>query len=188
MPGSIPQLPLLTTPVHLLQTPALAGVCVPVQLNMRLLSLVQLVNNQAAEAQNAEQASLVAQSVVFSIYQIISHMVAMECWHIFNAQCQQEGYIIIDNLTGIMSPMPGREKAAQTIVAALCKSSRQQKFALNVYQLTSALLHSFPHLHSGQHAEIKTPYRDSLGEWHMLGPFSLKSLLEDLARLLTGWS
>lgn len=186
------QLPLVTVPPRLLALPEAEGICLPANLKKRLSSLITFANQKAAwisenQKSDKEQAAMLSQSLVFSCYQILSLLVAWECWALFNKECIEENGIIIDNLTGIMAPLPARCHYAGQIAGRLFKTQAMQGTARDVYRLTSAQLHSYPHL-SALDVNIRTRYRDLDGKWHVLGPCSPVDLLGGIARVLLAWS
>ena len=186
------QLLAVKVPKSLLVLPAMVGVCQPLELGQRIRALGHFANEQLgciAYYQQRDEAALVTlagQHFIFSCYQLLSMMVALQCWSLFHQECVEQRHIIIDNLTGVMAPEPAREMQAATLAAQLFKADPVRQTARRVYQFTSAFLHSYPHLcHQG--AELHTAYRDLDGRWHHLGPWPLEEAVAAMANLLLNW-
>ncbi len=186
------QLSAVAAPARLLNLPETAGICRPRAMNRRLRALLRLVEQQSAwlqagrEKKDEDMVAMLGQALVFSCYQTISMLVAWECWRLFREECVAEGHIIVDNLTGALNPLPGRQDYARAICQAVFTNDKARQLAWRIYQFTSAFLHSYPHLVSAS-ATLSTPYRGADGVWHSLGPWRVDDMLDEVAELLYFW-
>ena len=185
-------LPPLRVPLSVLSLPARPGLCQPVDLANRLLGLHSVANQQLKQAYASllvgreNVAGLQVQSFVITSYQMLSCVVALKCWQLFQKQCERAGYILVDNLTGIMAPGDEVASIAHELWERLFATPEDRALARNIYQLTSALLHSYPHTDKPVW-ELGSNYRDLSGNWQRLGPWPPEYFVKGLGELLTAW-
>lgn len=167
--------------------PNAPGLCLPGALLRRAHELGRFIDMQLEFMDKIERgprlAAQMGRSVVFGCYQFASQLVALECWRLHESACREQRGIIIDNLTGVLAPDSTWLIYAQEIKNNLFSAPEHGQMAIKIYQLTSALLHSYPHL-TKVVEELCFPYKDLSGQWHELGPWKAADLVADMVQWL----
>lgn len=167
--------------------PPVEGLCLPTALLQRACGLRQLIDYQIKFSKQSElgqqAATCAGQAALFSCYQLVSHVLALQCWYLWQADCVKQQAIIVDNLTGLIVPGAQRRHYAEAIKNSLFSVTRHWQMALKIYRLTSALLHSYAHLHQPGKS-LCFPYRELDGKWRKLGPWKLSALIKNIDQWL----